>query len=222
MSSNRGKKSTKRVDIIDEDEKIVEVDNTQTISSKIQSPYINTTLVCPIMLKPPQMDNKLYLHLKTNLINKLEGKCYQNYGYIKKIHKIEETSEGIIEAEDSTSSAKIIVKFSCILCFPAKNKEIICKIIRINKALIGGTNGPIITIIQSDHFDREKFYIDTERNIRIKESSKLLESNMYIRVLVLQSSFVNYDTKIVAVAYLQDMATEDEIKLYEKEHLDNE
>ena len=28
-----------------------------------QSPYINTTLISPIMLYPNQMDNKIYLHL---------------------------------------------------------------------------------------------------------------------------------------------------------------
>ena len=80
-----------------------------TINNQVQSPYINTTLVCPIMLYPNQMDNKLYLHLKTNLSNKLLGKCYKNYGYISKIYKINEISEGNIEDEDPICSSKIIV-----------------------------------------------------------------------------------------------------------------
>ena len=63
------------------------------------------------MLSPTQMDNKMYLHLKTNLNNKLVGKCYLNYGFITNIYKLEEISEGIIEAEDPSCSAKIVVKF---------------------------------------------------------------------------------------------------------------
>ena len=33
-----------------------------------QSPYINTTLISPVMLYPNQMDNKIYLHLKSKKI----------------------------------------------------------------------------------------------------------------------------------------------------------
>jgi DNA-directed RNA polymerase subunit E'/Rpb7 len=202
----------------DKNNKNVEEDKLK--SSSIQTPYINTTLVCPVMLQPTQMDNKLYLHLKTNLINKLVGKCYQNYGNIIKIYKIEEISEGIIEAEDSTCSAKIITKFSCKLCLPAKNKEIICKIDRINKALISGINGPIKAIITPEAINREKFITDSERNVRIKSNSKILEQNIYIKVLILQSTFRNNDIDIIAMAYLQDIATPDEIKIYENEMLE--
>jgi DNA-directed RNA polymerase subunit E'/Rpb7 len=204
------------------DEKII---NEKTIIDKfksetIQTPYINTTLVCPVMLQPTQMDNKLYLHLKTNLVNKLVGKCYQNYGHIIKIYKIEETSEGIIEAEDSSCSAKYIVKFSCKLCLPAKNKEIICKIDRINKALISGINGPIKAIITPEAINKEKFFTDGERNFRIKSNSKILEQNIYIKVLILQSTFRTNDIDIIAMAFLQDIATPEEIKIYENEMSD--
>jgi DNA-directed RNA polymerase subunit E'/Rpb7 len=190
-------------------------------SSVLHSPYINTTLVCPVMLQPTQMDNKLYLHLKTNLVNKLVGKCYLNYGHIIKIYKIDEISDGIIEAEDSACSAKIIVKFSCKLCLPAKNKEIICKIDRMNKALISGINGPIKAIITPDKINKEKFFTDTDRNIRIKSNSEILLPNIYIKVLIFSSTFSNYDTDIISIAYLQDIATQDEINMYEKELEDN-
>lgn len=32
------------------------------------SPYINTTLITPLMIQSNQLDNKLYLHIKNNLI----------------------------------------------------------------------------------------------------------------------------------------------------------
>jgi DNA-directed RNA polymerase subunit E'/Rpb7 len=190
--------------------------------SLLHSPYIETSLRCPIMLTPTQMDNKLQLHLKSNLNNTVKGRCYLNYGHIIKINKIEEISDGIIEQEDSTCNAKFIVKFSCRLCFPAKNKEIICKIDRMNKALISGINGPIKAIITPDKINKDKFFTDNDRNIRIKSTSQVLESEMYIRVLILASTFNHYDIDIIIISYLQDMATEQEIKLFQKEQMDNQ
>ena len=190
------------------------------INDQIQSPYINTTLICPIMLYPNQMDNKRYLHLKTNLNNKLLGRCYKNYGYITKIHQIIDESEGIIEDEDPSCSSKIIVKFSCQLCIPAKNKEIICKIDRMNKVLISAINGPIKVIITPDKLGKENFYSDINRNIRIKKNSEVLIPDMYIRILILSYSFSDYDDKILAIGYLQDIANNTEIEFYKKENLD--
>ena len=189
-----------------------------TLSDKTpQSPYINTTLISNVMLNPNQMDNKFYLHLKSNLNNKLVGKCYLNYGFITNIYKLEEISEGIIEMEDPTCSAKVIVKFSCRLCFPPKNKYIICKIDRMNKALISAVNGPIKVIITQDKINKEQFYSDAERNIRIKKNLENLAPNMIVKILILSSTFGNYDSSILSIGYMHDLATPDEIKLYNED-----
>ncbi len=182
-----------------------------------QSPYINTTLVSNVMLNPNQMDNKFYLHLKSNLNNKLVGKCYRNYGFVTHIYKLEEISEGIIEAEDPSCSAKIVVKFSCRLCFPPKNKYIICKIDRMNKALISAINGPIKVIITQDKINKENFSSDADRNIRIKKGYENLAPDMIVKILILSSTFGDYDTSILSIGYLQDLATPDEIKLYNED-----
>jgi DNA-directed RNA polymerase subunit E'/Rpb7 len=189
-----------------------------TLSDKTpQSPYINTTLVSNVMLNPNQMDNKFYLHLKSNLNNKLVGKCYLNFGFIINIYKLEEISEGIIEAEDPSCSAKIVVKFSCRLCFPPKNKYIICKIDRMNKALISAINGPIKVIITQDKINKEQFFSDSDRNILIKKNYTNLAPDMIVKILILSSTFGNYDTSILSIGYLQDLATPDEIKLYNED-----
>jgi DNA-directed RNA polymerase subunit E'/Rpb7 len=189
-----------------------------TLSDKTpQSPYINTTLVSNIMLNPNQMDNKFYLHLKSNLNNKLVGKCYRNYGFITHIYKLEEISEGIIEAEDPSCSAKIVIKFSCRLCFPPKNKYIICKIDRMNKALISAVNGPIKVIITQDKINKENFLSDADRNIRIKKSYENLAPDMIVKILILSSTFGDYDTSILSIGYLQELATPDEINLYKED-----
>jgi DNA-directed RNA polymerase subunit E'/Rpb7 len=191
------------------------------ITSNIHNPYINTTLVCPVMLMPNQMDNKMYIHLKSNLKNKLESKCYKNYGFVDKIYSIEETSDGIIEAEDPTCSAKITVRFTCSLCLPVIGKEIICKIDRMNKALISAINGPIKAIITTDKINKENFFPDMNRNIRIKGNSEVLVPDMFIRVLVLSKSFGDYDKNILVIAYLQDIATQEQINQFYAKKNDN-
>jgi DNA-directed RNA polymerase subunit E'/Rpb7 len=188
--------------------------NIALVTSNLHNPSTNTTLVCPIMLYPNQMDNKMHIHIKSNLTNGLEKKCYKNYGYINKIFSIEETSDGIIEAEDPTCSAKIIVRFTCNLCLPIIEKEIICKIDRMNKVLISAINGPIKAIITADKINKEKFFPDVNRNIRIKLSSQVVIPDMYIRVLVLSRSFSDYDKNIIVIGYLQDIATQEEIDKY--------
>ena len=214
--NNDSKKTTEIIveDIKKTNEIIVEDIKTSIINSNVHSPYIDTSLVCPVMLFPNQMDNKLYLHIKDNLSNKLVGRCYKNYGFIKKIYKIDEISDGIIEPEDPTCSSKFIVKFSCKLCIPIKNKEIIFKIDKMNKTLIGGINGPLQAIITPDKINMEKFYPDNNRNIRIRGSSDVLVPEMFIRVLVLSSSFSDYEKTIIVIGFLQDVATEEEYKNY--------
>lgn len=188
----------------------------------LYSPYINTSLKTAVMLYPTQMDNKLELHLLSNLDNNLKGKCFLNYGNIVKINKIEEISDGIIEEENSTCSAKFYVKFSCRLCYPVKNKEIICKIDRMNKSLISGINGPIKVIITPDKIDSDNFFPDSDRNILIKKSSLPLTPDMFIRVLVLNTTSNHYNTEIIAISFLQDIATDHEIEQYQKEQSENE
>lgn len=183
------------------------------------NPYINTTLVCPVMLFPNQLDNKKYLHLKTNLSDKLVGKCYKSYGYITEIFKIDETSDGIIEAEDPTCSAKYIVKFSCRLCYPIEGKEIIFKIDKLNKNIIGGVNGPILAVITTDKINKEKFYPDNNRNLRIKGSSAMVLPEMYIKVQILKSTFSDSDTSIFVLGYLVDIANKEEIEFFQKQNL---
>jgi DNA-directed RNA polymerase subunit E'/Rpb7 len=186
----------------------------KVVSSNLHNPYKKTIISTPIMILPYQLDNKIYIHLKSNLKNKLENKCYENYGYIDKIYNIEEISDGVIEPEDPSCSVKMDVKFSCNLFLPIIGKEIICKIDRMNKALIMGINGPIKVIITVDKINKDNFFPDINRNIRVKGTSEIVVPNMYIRVLVISKSFSNYDTNIIVIGFLQDMATQKEIEEY--------
>ena len=90
-SSSAAKSSSKKQDAVDtteleEKEEKEETDtratekvnaditNSSFQTSLLHSPYIETSLRCPIMLNPTQMDNKLQLHLKSNLNNYTKGR----------------------------------------------------------------------------------------------------------------------------------------------------
>lgn len=182
----------------------------------MSSPYINTELYTHISLQPNQMDNKLYINLKKNLENKVLKKCYKDKGYIMEVYKILDYNDGIIEAENPSGSAIFDVKFSCRLCIPLKGKQIICKTNGVNRALITASNGPILLIITSERINSDIFFPDKNNNLRYKkdDTSQILETNVFIKVTILSTTFNNNDNKIKAIGFLNDIATEAEIESY--------
>src|SRR5438552_434965 len=110
------------------------------------SPFLNTIISTNTIAHPYQMDNRIFINLKKNLEKKIVGKCFSNYGYIVKIIEILNYKDGIIEAENTESSAIFDLEFSCRICAPLKNTQIICEIDRVNKLLITAVNGPILIV----------------------------------------------------------------------------
>ncbi len=218
-STKNAKSDTNKKEEVEQSKEVEEnkqEKNESLTISNIFSPYINTTLVSPVILYPNQMDNKMYLHIKDNLTNKLVGRCYRDYGYIVKIYKIDEISDGIIEPEDPSCSSKFIVKFSCKLCFPIKNKEIIFKIRELNKNMIVAVNGPLITALglDMDSYNVNKFYIDNNGYMRIRETSDILLPNAYVKILVRAFKNGDYQKEIFVIGFLQDVATQEEYEKY--------
>ena len=184
--------------------------------AKLFSPYIDTELTTSVIISPDQMNNEFYINIKNNLINNVETKCLGQYGLICKVYKINDISPPIVIAEDPMCSAKVNVTFNCKLCRPISNKEIICKIDRMNKALMSAVNGPIKIIITPDKIS-DKFFVD-DGIIRPKENKniKVIESNVFVKVLILSYTFNSYDTEIISIGKLLDIATEEEIDFYNK------
>src|SRR5271154_5825820 len=130
------------------------MDNVVTNEISIKNPYIDTILETDISLHPSQMNNQIYLNLKSNLSNKLKNKCYRDYGYVMEIYKIVSYEEGYISVDNPHCEAKYKVKFTVRLCRPIKNQEIICKIDRGIKNLISVINGPITLLIPGERIDK--------------------------------------------------------------------
>lgn len=189
------------------------------------SPYINTKLSKTVPLYPYQMNNDVYINLKKNLEKSLLGKCYSKFGYVVKIIKILDYKNGFIEAENINASAFFDLTFSCRLCLPLKDTQIICQIDKVNKVLITATNGPILVIITNDRINDTVFFKDNNNNIRYKKEnqSNILESQDYIKVTLKTILFHEGDEKIKAIGFMDDVANdEDKKKFYEDQYKENE
>jgi len=183
------------------------------------SPYIHTQLNTNVMLLPHQMNNNIYLNLKSNLESKLLGKCFTSFGVVMKIIEIVSYKRGIIEAENAQCSALFDICFSCRLCVPLINSNIICVIESINKTFLVANNGPIRVIITNDRINMNKFFIDNNNNIKYKDknASTLINKNDYVKIRLETVKFYHGDNMIKTIGFLEDIANEQEKEIYFKD-----
>ena len=190
-------------------------------SINLVSPYINTEFHTRISLLPHQMNNEIYVHLKNNLKKKVEKKC-NKFGYITKIFKILDYSDGEIIPENFDSSAIFDIKYSCRVCLPIEKSNIICKIDLQNKALIKAVNGPIISIIKMNQLNTDKFSTNNKGDIIYNKNNHVLQVDDYIVISILALNFFAGDERQIVLGNLIDMPTENELKKFYNENLENE
>lgn len=183
--------------------------------SDVISPYINTEYHTRIDLLPHQMNNDVYKHLKMNLKKDVEKKC-NKYGYVVKVFKITEYSEGEIEAENFMASAVYKIKFSCRMCIPNVKTKMICVISKTNKALIVAENGPIYALITLKAVNMKNFELDNNEILNYKKGDKMekIKPKDMIKITILALKFNKGDNNIKVIGFLEDMATKKEKELY--------
>jgi len=183
---------------------------------EITTPYINTKLYSEIGLRPDQMENEIYIHLKHNLIKKLEGKCYLDYGYIEKIYSITDHDSGIISGENLHGFAKFKIGFTLRLCRPLKSTFIICKVTSVNKKLVKLEDGPILAYSPSSRYNSDIFFTDNNNVLRYKtkNTSQILNPGSFIVLYIESVLFSNMDRKIVVIGKIHDIASDKQIKKY--------
>lgn len=188
----------------------------------MNNPFIDTMLYTTIVLHPSQLNNNIYSNLKLNLTKTLEKKCYKKYGYISKIYEILERDNGIIVPEDITSSATFKIKFSCRLCHPLENTQVICKVNQTADVFVSLIRDPIHIIVTADgdRINGNIFYKDQyEKKIKIKKTNEVLEPGTFVKATILSKAFTDKDKKILAIGTLDDIATDAEIeKFYSEEY----
>ena len=189
--------------------------------SNLVSPYTNTEFHTRISLLPHQMTNEIYVHLKNNLKKKVEKKC-NKYGYVTKLYKILDYSDGEIIPENFDSSSIFNIRYSCRVCLPIEKKQIICKIDILNKALIKAVNGPIICIIKMTELNTDKFSLNNKNDIIYNSNNKVLNVKDHIIVNVLALNFFSGDERIIILGSLEDIPTSSQINKFFVENLETE
>jgi DNA-directed RNA polymerase subunit E'/Rpb7 len=180
---------------------------------KLVSPYIDTEQYAKISLHPYQMTNDVNINLKINLKKKAEKRCNQN-GFVSKIYKIVEKSNGVIDAENFNASANFVIKYSCKLCLPVENTLIVGKIRTINRVLMVIENGPILSVVLSSNTNTDNFKINNQNNLYHIKTNKELEIGDFVKIKILSKKFNFNDNQIKTMAYLEDTATDDEVSKY--------
>ena len=182
-------------------------------SNKLTSPYTDTELYSRILLQAKDINNDIYITLKNNLKRKVEKKC-SKYGYITKVYRLLNYNDGEIPAENFDASVIFNIKYSCRLCYPTSESNIICNVDLLNKSLIKASNGPIICIISLNRINTDVFNIDNKGDIIHIDTNHLVTSNDKIIVNIKGINFFPNDERIVVLGHLNNIATDKEINDY--------
>ncbi len=189
------------------------------------SPYINTYLNTTVRIHPNQMDNNIRKHIKNSVEKEHMNKCFLDYGYLTKIHEINPDYDAEIVAEDPMACALFKVRFACTLCRPIINNTIICKAVGITPPIIYLVNGPLDIIVKTSQNLNKNIFVfnqkinnwtakketsDTDTNSKSKY--QVIEEGMYLKVKIINKKIIDKADRILCTGYLENIATEQEIK----------
>lgn len=186
--------------------------------SSIVNPFIYTTLCSTVSLHPSKINNNIRENIKKTLIDTIEKTCYLDYGYISKIYKIDivKNNSGIIIPEDNSSSVRFSFKFSCKLCHPIEQTQIICKVKQTSNVYVFLEREPITIIVSSKTHINDKVFIcdSSDKKIRIRSSGDVLEAGTFVKATIISKKLENGKDIIISIGTLDDIANDDEIKNY--------
>lgn len=175
------------------------------------NPYVDTTFKILINVRPNQLNNDVRENIKTNLIEEYENKCFKKYGFISKIYDVIDCSEGRVFSDNGFSLVSFTISFSCQLCKPIPNDQIICKIKQVTEELIKLENGPMKMFVTPERINKQLFFIDNHNNIRLTQTKEKLTNASCVKATILQIMMNDKDTVITALGSINDIATEEEI-----------
>jgi DNA-directed RNA polymerase subunit E'/Rpb7 len=190
-----------------------------SILGNLVIPIVNTVLSTKVSLYPQQMNNDIYYNLKYNIEKKVQGKCNE-FGYVIKVLKIEDYSEGEVEAENFSGSAVYKIRYLASLCIPVEKSQIIMKIENINNAILLANHGPISCVITPDKVNNQlftneigKYYYKMD-----KANKRELQKGDLIKVTILSKKLYKNDI-MISLGFLDELATQGEIDNYYKPEL---
>lgn len=192
------------------------------------NPYISTYLNTVVRIHPSLMDNNIRKHIKASIEKDYTNKCFLDYGFVTKIHEIYPDYDAEVVPEDPMACALFKVKFLCTICRPILNSTIIAKIFAVTGPTIYLTNGPLDILIYTTKNMNTSLFVfnqrlntwtvrketDNETNTETETHKKfvVLKPNMYVKIKILNKKIIDKTDRILCSAFLDSIATEDDIK----------
>lgn len=178
-------------------------------SERVVLPYTEKTLTSRVELEPHDMNSEARTNIFRHIKSLKENRC-NRYGYVTEVTGVVSIKTAEIVPEDLLAKSVFDVKFNCILCCPAEGMTIVAQVQRMNNSLVCAANGPMLIIIQYDHINTEQFSI-SGGSILHRQSLQPLSTGSMVRVKIISTKFLIYDTNIKVLGRLQDFATETEV-----------
>ena len=194
----------------------------------MNNPYITTYLTTGVRILPREMDNNIRKYIKTSLEKEHINKCFQDTGFIIKIHEIDILNDGYIIPEDPMCCANFNVRFLCTLCRPINNTFITAKISGMSEKLLLLTYGPLHIIINTiNNINRDTFMFNQsllrwtakkksdKKDKTVKENTQkyiVLKNDSYVKVKILSKKIIDKTTQIICLGFLEDIAIDTDIE----------
>lgn len=177
--------------------------------------FVDKELHDIVSIKPRQITPDLYIHLKKNLIQKVEKKCLA-FCYVNKVREITKYDEGEMRAEDFSGDIQFKVTYNARVSIPVIGCNIICKIDKIIKLVLLMVNGPLLCTVRvsETEIDQNIFSIQNSDKIIHRKTGKELSIGDYVKINITNQKIFPGQEYIAIFAKLYDIATPQEINTY--------
>jgi DNA-directed RNA polymerase subunit E'/Rpb7 len=174
--------------------------------------FVDKQLHDIVPIKSRQITPDIYIHLKNNLIQKVEKRCSGAY-YVSKVREITKYEDGEMRSEDFSGDVQFKVTYNARICIPTIGSNVVCKIDNLIKLVIMASNGPLTCSIKisETNIDQNVFTIQNADKIISKKTNKELAIGDYIKVTITNHKIFPGQEYIAAFAKIYDIATPDEI-----------
>ncbi len=188
----------------------------------MNNPYITTYLNSYVRVLPREMDNNIRKYIKSSLEKEHINKCFNDYGFITKVHEIEIIGDGKIIPEDPMCCASFNIRFLCTLCRPLNNSIIVAKIVGMSEQLIFLSYGPLEIIVKTINSINKNIFVFNQNLSRwtVKKSNDkdeqqkfiVLKNDSYLKVKIVSKKIVDKTKQIICMGFIENIASDKEIE----------
>lgn len=164
-----------------------------------------------VMLHPHQMNEDIYLNLKSNLVRQVQGRC-NKLAFVHRVHKILDYTLGELEAENFCGSAVYSMRYLASAAVVSPGMRIVARVTS-NPSFFLAANGPIHCIVHRKRSDIGASFLVDSKQVVDEQSGEVVRDGTLVVVVLNQVRFSQDDVKVLAIGFLDRLATADEAAL---------